>query len=107
MSEFKISEADRSRVRRNFLTSGSLLSATVLMLERPTEIPVCKLEGGEGISQVIQGTSRSFSPMQSREWKKQAKFLVQLAELLVRPEQISWIRLVLPVDDQNVGVVFL
>lgn len=43
ISEFNISGADRSKDKRNFFTSGSLLSATVFMLERPTEIPVCKL----------------------------------------------------------------
>lgn len=43
ISEFKISEADRISECKNFLTSGKRLSATVLILERPTEIPVCKL----------------------------------------------------------------
>lgn len=43
-SEFWISGAEWSNVNKNFLTSGNRLSATVLMLERPTDIPVCKLD---------------------------------------------------------------
>lgn len=42
-SEFRISDAEWSSEWRNFFTSGNRLSATVLMFDLPTEIPICKL----------------------------------------------------------------
>lgn len=45
------------------------------------------------------------SPVQSCQRKQQAKLLVQFTKLLVGSEEISWIRLVLTINLQDVRVV--
>jgi hypothetical protein len=45
--------------------------------------------------------------VQSCQWEQQAELLVQFTEFLVGSEEISWIRLVLAVNLQDVRVVLL
>ena len=86
MSEFMISFADRSKEYKNFLTSGRRLSATVLIFDLPTEIPVGKLEIKKVLLSNDQFLVRIDKPVQSCKWKQQTKLLMKFAEFFVGSE---------------------
>lgn len=105
-SELTISEAEFSSEYKNFLTSGSRLSATVLTLDLPTEMPVGRLSIKVSMKFKLK-SSKNYKPVKSRQGELKAQLLMQLAKLLVGSEQKSWVGLVLPEHLEDVSVIFL